>query len=235
VHGRTRAALRLESRAVELGARKAELLHVSVPSHCPLLQPIAKSLREQLRSMQIRDPQFVSVSNVKARTIRSAVGIATELADNIAHGVRWHDATKCGARIRLSVFSGNAVRSCFERPRPREPVGGRGISRRFWQHRRSSQTCSKLKSYCHLRAALARLTLEKCLERSSYQNTTAQQTNEESDSEKRLASPILRHSHFVHSKRVGRSPLISRAAHDQYATITAKCHVIQDRVFTQNA
>ena len=65
------AALRLESRAVELGARKAELLHVSVPSHCPLLQPIAKSLREQLRSMQIRDPQFVYVSNVKARAIRS--------------------------------------------------------------------------------------------------------------------------------------------------------------------
>ena len=51
-----------------------------------------------------------------------------------------------GARIRLSAFSGNAARSCFERPRPREPVGGRGISRRFWQHRQASQTCSKLKS-----------------------------------------------------------------------------------------
>src|SRR5258707_14373238 len=112
MHDRTRAALRLESGAVELGARKAELLHVSVPSHCPLLQPIAKSLREQLRSMQIRDPQFVYVSNVKARAIRSAVGIATDLADNIAHGVRWQDATKCGARIRLSA-SGNAARSCF--------------------------------------------------------------------------------------------------------------------------
>jgi malonate decarboxylase epsilon subunit len=35
--------------------------------------------------MQIRDPQFVYVSNVKARAIRSAVGIATDLADNIAH------------------------------------------------------------------------------------------------------------------------------------------------------
>ena len=61
-------------RAVELGARKAELLPVSVPSHCPLLQPVAQSLRKQLGSMQIRDPQFVYVSNVKARAIRSAVG-----------------------------------------------------------------------------------------------------------------------------------------------------------------
>jgi malonate decarboxylase epsilon subunit len=92
------------SRAVELGARKAELLHVSVPSHCPLLQPIAKSLREQLRSMQIRDPQFVYVSNVKARAIRSAVGIAADLANNIAHGVRWHDATSVAQELGCQLF-----------------------------------------------------------------------------------------------------------------------------------
>jgi malonate decarboxylase epsilon subunit len=92
------------SRAIELGARKAELLHVSVPSHCPLLQPIAKSLREQLQSMQIRDPQFVYVSNVKARAIRTAVGIATDLADNIAHGVRWHDATSVAQELGCQLF-----------------------------------------------------------------------------------------------------------------------------------
>jgi malonate decarboxylase epsilon subunit len=92
------------SRAIELGARKAELLHVSVPSHCPLLQPIAKSLGEQLRSMQIRDPQFVYVSNVRARAIRSAVGIATDLADNIAYGVRWHDATSVAQELGCQLF-----------------------------------------------------------------------------------------------------------------------------------
>jgi malonate decarboxylase epsilon subunit len=92
------------SRAVELGARKAELLHISVPSHCPLLQPIAKSLREQLRSMQILDPQFVYVSNVKARAIRSAVGIAIDLADNIAYGVRWHDATSVAQELGCQLF-----------------------------------------------------------------------------------------------------------------------------------
>jgi malonate decarboxylase epsilon subunit len=91
-------------RAVELGARKAELLPVSVPSHCPLLQPIAQSLREQLRSMQIRDPQFVYVFNAKARAIRSAVGIATDLADNIAHGVRWHEAASVAQELGCQLF-----------------------------------------------------------------------------------------------------------------------------------
>jgi malonate decarboxylase epsilon subunit len=104
IAGSTDGMKEVLSRAVELGARKAELLHVSVPSHCPLLQPIAKSLREQLRSMQIRDPQFVYVSNVKARAIRSAAGIATDLADNIAHGVRWHDATSVAQELGCQLF-----------------------------------------------------------------------------------------------------------------------------------
>jgi malonate decarboxylase epsilon subunit len=92
------------SRGVALGARKAELLDVSVPSHCPLMQPIAQSLQEQLQSMQIRDPQFVYVSNVKARAIRSAAGVATDLADNIAHGVRWHDATSVAQELGCQLF-----------------------------------------------------------------------------------------------------------------------------------
>ena len=37
--------------------------------------------------MQIRYPQFVYVSNVKARAIRFAVGIAADLADNIARPI----------------------------------------------------------------------------------------------------------------------------------------------------
>jgi malonate decarboxylase epsilon subunit len=91
-------------RGVVLGARKAELLDVPVPSHCPLMQPIAQSLQEQLRSMQIRDPQFVYVSNVKARAIRSAAGVATDLADNVAHGVRWHDATVVAQELGCQLF-----------------------------------------------------------------------------------------------------------------------------------
>ena len=92
------------SRAVELGARKAKLRPVSVPSHCLLLQAIAQSLREQLRSMQISDPQFIYVSNVKARAIRSAVGVATDLADNIAYGVWWHDAISLAQELGCQLF-----------------------------------------------------------------------------------------------------------------------------------
>jgi hypothetical protein len=50
----------------------------------------------------------------------------------------------------------------------------------------------------------------------------------------RLASNVLIPSHFADSKKVGTSPFMSRAAHDQYATIPEKCHVIHNMIFSQN-
>ena len=86
------------------GARKAELLHVSVPSHCPLLSSVADSLRLQLNSMQLKAPQFPYIANVTGRVVRSASAVATDLADNIAHGVRWHDATTVAEELGCNLF-----------------------------------------------------------------------------------------------------------------------------------
>jgi malonate decarboxylase epsilon subunit len=86
------------------GARKAELLHVSVPSHCPLLSPVADALRLQLNSMELKAPKFPYIANVNGRAVRSASGVATDLSDNIAHGVRWHDATIVTEELGCNLF-----------------------------------------------------------------------------------------------------------------------------------
>jgi malonate decarboxylase epsilon subunit len=95
------------------GARKAEMLDVPVPSHCPLLQPIADSLRAQLSSMSVSDPKVPYIANVNARAIRTAEGVAKDLADNIAHGVRWHDATtvaqELGCDLSLEMPPGHTL------------------------------------------------------------------------------------------------------------------------------
>jgi len=96
------------------GARKAELLDVPVPSHCPLLQPIADSLREQLEAISVQDPKGIYITNVNARAVRTAKGVANDLADNIAHGVRWHDATsiaqELGCELLLQLPPGHTLR-----------------------------------------------------------------------------------------------------------------------------
>lgn len=90
--------------ALMQGARKAELLDVLVPSHCPLLQPIADSLRAQMETISIQDPKVIYIANVNARAVRTAKGVAKDLADNIAHGVRWHDATSVAQELGCEIF-----------------------------------------------------------------------------------------------------------------------------------
>jgi malonate decarboxylase epsilon subunit len=95
------------------GARKAERLDAPVPSHCSLLQPVADSLRNRLQSISMKDPKRIYLANVNARAVRSAQEVAKDLADNIAHGVRWHDATtvacELGCELFLEVPPGHAL------------------------------------------------------------------------------------------------------------------------------
>ena len=90
--------------ALRFGARKAELLDVAVPSHCRLMEPVTRLLHEKLQGMPVRDPQFVYISNVRARAIRFAEGIASDLTDNIAYSVRWHDATIVAHELGCELF-----------------------------------------------------------------------------------------------------------------------------------
>src|ERR1700721_615285 len=53
------------------GARKAEELHVSVSSHCPLLEPVTAALRVSLKKMHLQSPIYVYLGNVNARTLRT--------------------------------------------------------------------------------------------------------------------------------------------------------------------
>ena len=95
------------------GARKAERLDVSVPSHCLLLEPVAAALRVTLAGMELEQPRLIYVGNVTARPLRTTAAIAEDLASNIAHGVRWHDATtvlqELGCRLFLEMPPGHVL------------------------------------------------------------------------------------------------------------------------------
>ena len=95
------------------GARKAVRLNVSEPSHCLLLEPVADALRESLQAIHLQPPKTVYVGNVTGRALRSAEGISEDLASNIAHGVRWYDATtvleELGCRLFLEMPPGHVL------------------------------------------------------------------------------------------------------------------------------
>jgi malonate decarboxylase epsilon subunit len=95
---------RLIANARSTGASKAERLNVTTLSHCPLLQPVADQLRGRIKGIARSEPRCPYVSNVHGRALRSADAILEDLADNIAHGVRWFDATSILEELGCNLF-----------------------------------------------------------------------------------------------------------------------------------
>lgn len=90
--------------ARQLGARRADRLAVSVPSHCPLLQPIADRLAQAMASVTMRPPTIPYVSNRGGRALYDAEAIRYDLATGVAHPVRWYDALEVLSELGATSF-----------------------------------------------------------------------------------------------------------------------------------
>lgn len=136
IAGESAAMERVMAAARRHGASKAVRLHVSVLSHCSLLQPVADVLGKRIAGMCLKSPQATYVGNVDARALRTKERIADDLVNNIAHGVRWHDATtvlkELGCRLFLEMPPGHALTELTRQNLPAVssmPVEARTLSR----------------------------------------------------------------------------------------------------------
>ncbi len=84
------------NRAVELakaaGARRAILLPVSAPFHCPLLKPAQERLRPDLDATEFRDLSCPLVNNWQAREIRTGAEARQGLYEQVPNPVRWSES-----------------------------------------------------------------------------------------------------------------------------------------------
>jgi malonate decarboxylase epsilon subunit len=99
--------------ARKAGARKAEALRVTVPSHCPLMKPVADHLAQALAGVQIQTPRLLYLGNRHARALWTTEEVRIELATNVAYPVRWYDLTtnmyERGARLFLELPPGHVL------------------------------------------------------------------------------------------------------------------------------
>jgi malonate decarboxylase epsilon subunit len=95
---------KVSNAALQAGARKVERLDVAVLSHSPLLQPVADTLAEAVQNFSLRPPRIVYIGNVKARALRNPEEIAWDLANNIAHGVRWYESMIVLQELGCTLF-----------------------------------------------------------------------------------------------------------------------------------
>ena len=108
----------VRERALGAGARKAERLAVSVPSHCVLLDDAARELTEAASKIAFHAPSVPYISNRGARPLRQADAIRTDLATNLRYPVRWHDSTtvlgELGAQVLVEMPPGRTLTQLAE-------------------------------------------------------------------------------------------------------------------------
>jgi [acyl-carrier-protein] S-malonyltransferase len=83
-------------RAIELakaaGARRAVLLPVSAPFHCPLMKPAQQRLEADLHTTRFASLRVPLVNNWQAREVRTGEGAREGLYQQVPNPVRWTES-----------------------------------------------------------------------------------------------------------------------------------------------
>lgn len=89
IAGHRAAVERAMALAKARGAKRAVALPVSVPSHCPLMQPAAEQLRQALAEIDIQPPSVRVIHNADVAEHREPEAIREALARQLYQPVRW--------------------------------------------------------------------------------------------------------------------------------------------------
>ena len=95
ISGDKAAVERAVAIASERGARRAIMLDVSAPFHCPLMQPAADEMSDVLAVVPIVPPLVPVISNVSARAESDPGSIRRLLVEQITKIVRWRECVEC--------------------------------------------------------------------------------------------------------------------------------------------
>lgn len=95
-------------RAIEIakgkGAKRALLLPVSAPFHCPLMQPAADKMAEALAGAAILAPFVPVVANVTAAPVSSPDDIRRLLVEQVTGAVRWRESVEEMVKLGVTTF-----------------------------------------------------------------------------------------------------------------------------------
>lgn len=78
--------------AKDKGAKRAMVLPVSAPFHCPLMAPAADAMRAALAEVDMKAPVVPLVANVLARPISEVDAIRERLVEQVTGMVRWTES-----------------------------------------------------------------------------------------------------------------------------------------------
>ena len=104
ISGHRTAIERAIALAKDMGAKRAVLLPVSAPFHCPLMQPAANRMAEALAGTQIKPPLVPVYANVTAAPEQDPDSIRDLLVQQVTGMVRWRESISAMAEEGVEEF-----------------------------------------------------------------------------------------------------------------------------------
>ncbi|MSO77162.1 MAG: [acyl-carrier-protein] S-malonyltransferase [Alphaproteobacteria bacterium] len=122
VSGHKAAVERAMKLAGERGGRRAIMLPVSAPFHCPLLKPAQDAMREALDKVPPAEPHVPLVSNVTALSVSDPDAIRRLLIEQVTAMVRWRECVlhmkSLGIELLVEVGAGKVLTGLTRRIDP---------------------------------------------------------------------------------------------------------------------
>ncbi len=104
IAGNASAVARAIDLAKAAGAKRAILLPVSAPFHCPLMKPAQERLAADLNATEFRDLDTPLVNNWQARIVTTSADAREGLYQQVPNPVRWLDSIRALAAAGLTRF-----------------------------------------------------------------------------------------------------------------------------------
>lgn len=104
ISGHRSAIERAVAIAKEHGAKRAVLLPVSAPFHCPLMQPAADAMADALGETDLRAPAVPLYANVIAAQVSAPDRIRELLVEQVTGMVRWRESVEEMTRAGVTEF-----------------------------------------------------------------------------------------------------------------------------------
>lgn len=119
ISGKREAVERAVDVAKEKGAKRAMLLQVSAPFHCPLMAPAADVMAEALAAVDIETPLVPLIANVTAAPVEDPAEIRRLLVEQVTGMVRWRESCitmrEKGVETLVEVGSGKVLSGLAKR------------------------------------------------------------------------------------------------------------------------
>lgn len=104
IAGETEPVKEAMAKLVKEGAKKAVPIAMSVPSHCPLMEPASQGLAELFQSLNFADPSVCFVNNADAKVLKTGEAIRDSLIRQLNNPLLWEYSISTLVQLGVDTF-----------------------------------------------------------------------------------------------------------------------------------